>query len=392
MQLLESVESLYTTYYKLGNSIDYFYGCLLNRTGQLHLFDLIPFYDGLMLRVPKMSDPSQLEEMEEQTKMLDVVREHLHWQHILGVRTVGEFNAAIRAGYASELINVSEALQEKKLVDIVDQIVERKARMVLLAGPSSSGKTTTAKRVATLLMACGVRPRILSTDDYFVNRVDTPLDEHGEYDFECIEAVDTAFFNKQINQLLAGEEVELPRYDFPSGQRVFEGKKLRIGADDVIILEGNHALNPLFTRQIPDEKKFRIFVSPLTTVQLDDHNHIPTDDIRLLRRVIRDYKYRGYSALETIKRGPSVKAGEEKWILPFQEQADATFNSALLYELGVIRTQVLPILEQVPERAPEYAEAYRLTKFIHYFLPVPADQVPPTSLLREFAGGSSFRY
>ena len=387
-----SVESLYTTYYKLGNSIDYFYGCLLNRTGLLHLFDLIPFYDGLMLRVPKMSDPSQLEEMVEQTKMLDVVREHLHWQHILGVRTVGEFNAAIRAGYASELINVSEALQEKKLVDIVDQIVERKARMVLLAGPSSSGKTTTAKRVATLLMACGVRPRILSTDDYFVNRVDTPLDEHGEYDFECIEAVDTAFFNKQINQLLAGEEVELPRYDFPSGQRVFEGKKLSIGADDVIILEGNHALNPLFTRQIPDDKKFRIFVSPLTTVQLDDHNHIPTDDIRLLRRVIRDYKYRGYSALETIKRGPSVKAGEEKWILPFQEQADATFNSALLYELGVIRTQVLPILEQVPERAPEYAEAYRLTKFIHYFLPVPADQVPPTSLLREFAGGSSFRY
>ncbi len=392
VQLLESVESLYTTYYKLGNSIDYFYGCLLNRTGLLHLFDLIPFYDGLMLRVPKMSDPSQLEEMVEQTKMLDVVREHLHWQHILGVRTVGEFNAAIRAGYASELINVSEALQEKKLVDIVDQIVERKARMVLLAGPSSSGKTTTAKRVATLLMACGVRPRILSTDDYFVNRVDTPLDEHGEYDFECIEAVDTAFFNKQINQLLAGEEVELPRYDFPSGQRVFEGKKLSIGPDDVIILEGNHALNPLFTRQIPDDKKFRIFVSPLTTVQLDDHNHIPTDDIRLLRRVIRDYKYRGYSALETIKRGPSVKAGEEKWILPFQEQADATFNSALLYELGVIRTQVLPILEQVPERAPEYAEAYRLTKFIHYFLPVPADQVPPTSLLREFAGGSSFRY
>jgi uridine kinase len=225
-----------------------------------------------------------------------------------------------------------------------------------------------------------------------VNRVDTPRDEHGEYDFECIEAVDTAFFNEQMNALLRGDEVELPRYDFPTGERVFEGRRLRIGDDDVIILEGNHALNPILTRQIADEQKFRIFVSPLTTVQLDDHNHIPTEDIRLLRRIIRDYKYRGFSAFDTIKRSPSVKAGEQKWILPFQEQADATFNSALLYELGVIRTQVLPILEQVPERVPEYAEAHRLSKFIHYFRPVPGDQVPPTSLLREFAGGSSFRY
>ena len=241
-------------------------------------------------------------------------------------------------------------------------------------------------------MACGLRPHTLSTDDYFVNRVDTPKDENGEYDFECIEAVDTAFFNQQMNALLRGEEVELPRYDFPTGERVFEGRRLRIGAEDVIILEGNHALNPILTRQIPDHQKFRIFVSALTTVQLDDHNHIPTVDIRLLRRIIRDYKYRGFTALETIKRCPSVKAGEEKWIFPFQEQADATFNSALLYELGVFRPQVLPILEQVPERVPEYAEAKRLRKFLHYFRPVPGDQVPPTSLLREFAGGSSFKY
>jgi uridine kinase len=392
VQLLESQDSLYTYYYKLGDTIDYFYGCLLTRTSQVHLFDLVKFYDSLLLRIPSVKDPSRLEEMVEQQKMLGVIREHRRWQDILGVRTVGELNAAILAGHATDLINVSEALQEKKLVGIADEIAERGARIVLLAGPSSSGKTTTAKRLAILVMACGLRPHIISTDDYFVNRVDTPKDANGEYDFECIEAVDTELFNKQMNALLSGEEVELPRYDFRIGERVFEGRKLRIGPDDVILLEGNHALNPIFTRQIPEEKKFRIYVSALTTIQLDDHNHIPTDDIRLLRRILRDYRYRGFSAVETIKRGPSVKAGEEKWILPFQELADATFNSALLYELGVIRDQVLPILEQVPERVVEYAEATRLRKFLAYFRSIPGDQVPPTSLLREFAGGSSFKY
>ena len=392
VQLLESQNDLYTYYYRLGETIDYFYGCLLTRTSQVHLFDLIPFYDGLLLRIPSLAEPWRLEEMTEQKKMFGVIQEHRRWQDILGVRTVGEFNAAILAGHATDLINVSEALQEKKLVGIADEVAKRGARMVLLAGPSSSGKTTTAKRLAILIMACGLRPHIISTDDYFVNRVDTPRDANGEYDFECIEAVDTAFFNVQMNALLKGEEIELPRYDFPSGERVFEGRKLRIGPDDIIILEGNHALNPIFTRQIPEEKKYRIYVSTLTTVQLDDHNHIPTDDIRLLRRVLRDYKYRGYTAVETIKRAPSVEAGEKKWILPFQELADATFNSALLYELGVIRDQVLPILEQVPERAIEYAEATRLRKFLAYFRSIPGDQVPPTSLLREFAGGSSFKY
>jgi len=392
VQLLESQDSLYTYYYRLGETIDYFYSCLLTRTGQVHLFDLIKLYDGLLLRIPSEKEPWRLAEMVEQTKMLDVIREHHRWQDILGVRTVGEFNNAIQAGHATTLINVSEALQEKKLVGIADEITERGSRIVLMAGPSSSGKTTTAKRLAILIMACGRRPHIISTDDYFVNRVDTPRDANGEYDFECIEAVDTVFFNKQMNALLRGEEVELPRYDFPTGQRVFEGRKLRIGPEDVILLEGNHALNPIFTRQIPEEQKFRIYVSTLTTVQLDDHNHIPTNDIRLLRRVLRDYKYRGFSAVDTIKRGPSVRAGEEKWIFPFQELADATFNSALLYEIGVIRDQVLPILEQVPERAVEYAEASRLRKFLAYFRSIPGDQVPPTSLLREFAGGSSFKY
>lgn len=390
--LLQTLGSLYTNYYKLDETIDYFFGCLLTHTGQLYLFDLIPFYDGLLLRIPSEKQPDQLEPMQEQMKMLDVIREHHRWQNILGVRTVGEFNAAVQAGYAIDLINVSEALQEKKLSDIVDDIIRHHSRIVLIAGPSSSGKTTTAKRVAVLLMACGIRPRILGTDDYFVNRVDTPRDENGEYDFECVEAVDTAFFNQQMNQLLRGEEVELPRYDFMSGKRVFEGRRLRIGPDDVIILEGNHALNPIFTSQIPEEQKYRIYVSALTTVQLDDHNHVPTVDIRLLRRIIRDHRSRGFSAIDTIRRCPSVKAGEEKWIFPYQETANATFNSALLYELGVIRTQVLPILEQVNECAPEYTEARRLRKMISYFLPVPDEQVPPTSLLREFAGGSSFRY
>ena len=392
VQLLESLDSLYTNYYEMGGTIDYFYGCLLTRTSQIHLFDLLPFNDGLLLRVPSEKDPARLEELVEQKKMLGVIREYHRWQEILGVRTAGEFNAAILGGKASELINVSEALQEQKLSNIADEIAARGSKLVLIAGPSSSGKTTTAKRLAILLMACGMRPHILSTDNYFVNRVDTPRDANGEYDFECIEAVDTRLFNMQMSALLRGEEVELPRYDFPSGERVYEGRRLRTGPDDIIILEGNHALNPILSQQIPEEKKYRIYVSALTAIQLDDHNHIPTEDIRLLRRILRDYRYRGYSALETIKRCPSVKAGEEKWIFPYQELADATFNSALLYELGVIKDRVMPILEQVPERAVEYAESNRLRKFLQYFRSVPGDQVPPTSLLREFAGGSSFKY
>ena len=392
VQLLESQDSLYTDYYRLGDTIDYFYSCLLTRTSQVHLFDLVKYYDGLLLRTPSRKEPWRLEEKEEQPKMLGVIREHHRWQDILGVRTAGEFNNAVQAGHATDLINVSEALQVKKLSDITDEITKCGARMVLLAGPSSSGKTTTAKRLATLLMACGLRPHIISTDDYFVNRVDTPKDANGEYDFECIEAVDTVFFNQQMNALLEGKEVELPRYDFRIGERVFEGRRLRIDSDDIILLEGNHALNPILTCQIPDEQKFRIYVSTLTTIQLDDHNYIPTADIRLLRRILRDYRYRGFSAVETIKRCPSVTAGEEKWIFPFQGLADPTFNSAPLYEIGVIRDQVAPILEQVPERAVEYAEATRLRKFLAYFRGIPGDQVPPTSLLREFAGGSSFKY
>ncbi len=391
-QLLESQGNLYVHYYQLDQTIDFFYSSLLTHTGQIYLFDLMPLDDGMLLRVPSRKNPSLLEPLEPQEKKLGVFREYHRWQHFMGVRNAGEVNAAIRAGKASELINIAEALQERKLHNITDEIVERGAKIVLIAGPSSSGKTTTSKRIAIQLMACGLHPHTLSTDNYFVNRVDTPLDEKGEYDFECIEAVDTSFFNKQMNALLNGEEIELPRYDFPSGERKFEGNRLQIGADDVIILEGNHALNPIMSQLIPEDKKYRIYVSALTTIALDDHNFVPTDDIRLLRRLLRDCRYRGYSALETIRRYPSVSRGEEKWIFPFQETADATFNSALLYELNVIREQVMPILEQVSEREPEYSEASRLRKFLRYFLPVPARQVPPTSLLREFSGGSSFKY
>lgn len=391
-QLLESQGNLYVHYYQLADTIDFFYSSLLTSTGQLHLFDLIPLDEGMMLRVPSRKDPSRLEEFITQEKQLAVFREYHRWQHIMGVRNAGEVNAVIKAGRASEIINVAEALQERKMHMMTDEIVARGAKLVLVAGPSSSGKTTTSKRLAIQMMACGLHPHTLSTDNYFVNRVDTPRDENGEYDFECIEAMDTAFFRKQMNQLLSGEEVELPRYDFVSGERKFEGRKLKIGPDDVIILEGNHALNPILSEQIPDEQKYRIYVSTLTTIALDDHNFVPTEDIRVLRRVLRDYRYRGYTAIDTLRRYPSVTRGEEKWIYPFQETADATFNSALLYELNVIREQVMPILEQVDEREPEYSEASRLRKFLRYFTPVPARQVPPTSLIREFAGGSSFKY
>lgn len=391
-KLLRSQHNLYTYYYRLGDTIDYFYSCLLTRTSQLHLFKVEKYFDGLLLRIPSRKDPSKLEELVPQEKMFEVIREHHRWQNILGVRTAGEFNEAIQKGFVSEIINVSEALQEKKLNQIVDSIVERGSKLVLVAGPSSSGKTTTSKRLAILLMASGMKPHTLSTDDYFVNRVDNPKDADGTYDFECIEAMDTTLFNQQMHKLLLGEEIELPRYDFVKGERVYEGRKLKIGKDDIIILEGNHALNPILSSQVPEDKKFRVYVSALTTIALDDHNNIPTQDIRLLRRILRDYKYRGYSALDTIRRYPSVSRGEDKWIFPFQELADATFNSALLYELAVIKDQVTPILEQVCECEPEYAEASRLRKFLKYFQSVPADEVPPTSLLREFAGGSSFKY
>lgn len=393
VKLLESVGSLYTHYYKLGNSIDYFYGSLLTHTGGLRVFDLIPYHDGCLLRVPSMKDPNKLEDMVNQQKLLDIFDEHHTWQDIVGISTVGDFNRACIDGHATDLINVSEALQEKKIARIADEINSRKGvRIVLIAGPSSSGKTTFSKRLAIQLMACGLKPYPVSLDDYFVDREKTPLDEHGDYDFESLYALNLELFNKHMKALLAGQEVILPKYNFQAGKSESSGNVLRLEENTILILEGIHALNPELLPQIEEACKYKIYVSAITTIMLDDHNYIPTTDNRLLRRIVRDFKYRGCSALDTIRRWPSVQAGENKWIFPYQEHADIMFNSALLFELAVIREQAIPLLEQVPENVSEYSEAYRLRKFLRYFVPMPSLQIPPTSLLREFLGGSSFQY
>lgn len=392
-KLLKSVGRLYTTYYEIDGYKDYYYGTLLTNTRQLYLFGLEKYYDGMLLRTPSRDDPSRLGELVRQDKMFDIFQEHHRWQHILGVSTVGDFNEAVQQGRSTDLINVSEALQEKKISQIADMISTRRGvRMVLISGPSSSGKTTFCKRLSIQLLTCGVKPVPISLDDYFVNREETPKDDNGEYDYESLYALDIGLLNRQLNALFAGEEVELPRYNFQSGRSEKSGRKLRLADDEVLVVEGIHALNPELTAQIPEEQKFRVYASALTTILLDAHNYIPTTDNRLLRRIIRDYKYRGVSAQETIHRWPSVRAGENKWIFPYQENADVMFNTALLFELAVIKSQAEPLLELVPENADEYAEAYRLLKFLKYISPIPNRQLPPTSLLREFLGGSSFKY
>ena len=390
--LLETTGRLYSSYYRLGDKIDYYYGSLLTSTGKIHLFELQRYHDGLLLRVPSRDNPDILEDLVRQDKMRGIFSEHHQWQKILGVSTVGEFNTACRRGHTNDLINVAEALQEKRIAGIADDIHRRGARIVLISGPSSSGKTTFSKRLSIQLMANGLHPVALSLDDYFVDRELTPRDEHGEYDFESLYAVDLPYFNAQLSALLQGEEVELPRFDFTTGRRVLTGRRLRIDVGNVLILEGIHALNPELTTHIAEDAKYGVYVSALTSIMLDDHNYIPTTDNRLLRRILRDYKYRSYSAEDTINRWASVRKGEDKWIFPYQENADAMFNSALLFELAVLRSHLIPILEQVKENSSAYSEAYRLRKFLQYFEPVPDDDLPPTSLLREFLGGSSFKY
>ena len=391
--LLRTTGRLYTTYYDIGGYVDYYYGTLLTNTSQLYLFGLERYYDGLLLRIPDRDDPSRLGPMTRQDKMFEIFKEHHEWQNLLGMGTVGTFNTAVRQGHANDIINVAEALQEKKIAHIAEMIAERKdVRMVLIAGPSSSGKTTTCKRLSVQLLTCGIKPVPISLDDYFVDREKTPLDADGEYDFESLHALNLPLLNSQLAALFRGEEVELPKYNFTAGRSEPSGHHLRLGEHDVLVVEGIHALNPELTAQIPDSQKFRVYASALTTILLDTHNYIPTTDNRLLRRIIRDYKYRGCSAQDTIRRWPSVRAGENKWIFPYQENADVMFNTAMIYELAVIRKQALPVLEEVPENCPEYAEAYRLRKFLHYFAEVDYDKLPPTSLLREFLGGSSFTY
>ena len=391
--LLETTGSIYTFYYSLDGFCDYYYGSLLPRTGGLYLYDVVKYYDGILLRIPNRHDPSALEEIVKQQKMMDVFRENHHWQEIMGITTLGELNKAVLDGHTSDIIKVTEALQEKIISKIADKIAEKEGvKMVLISGPSSSGKTTFSKRLSIQLMASGMHPYPVSLDNYFINRDDTPLDEDGNHDFESLYALDLDFFNKQLKSLVKGEEIELPYYNFTTGKREFRGEKLQLKDNMILVLEGIHALNPELTPDIPEANKFRVYVSALTSILIDHHNYIPTTDNRLLRRIIRDYKYRGCSAEVTISRWPSVRAGEEKWIFPYQENADAMFNSALLYELAVIKDYVEPLLRQVPQSSPEYSEAYRLIKFLQYFIPVHDKELPPTSLLREFLGGSSFRY
>ena len=393
VKLMKSTGTLFTTYYDIDGYVDYYYGSLLTNTKQIYLFGLEKYYDGLLLRLPSREHPSELDEMTHQDKMFGIFKEHHQWQDILGLRTIGDLNEVISKGYAPQLIQVSEALQEKKIGKIADEIAQRKGiKLVLIAGPSSSGKTTTCKRLSVQLAVNGIKPIGISLDDYFLDREKTPLDEKGDYDFEHLHALNLPLFNEQLNALFKGEEVELPRYDFPTGKSLMSGKKLKLHDDNILVVEGIHALNPELTAQIPNEQIFRVYASALTTILLDNHNYIPTTDNRLLRRIIRDHKYRGVSAKDTIHRWPSVRAGENRWIFPYQENADAMFNTAMLFELAVIKIQAEPLLQQVPENCEEHAEAYRLLKFLHYIKPIPDTQIPPTSLLREFLGGSSFEY
>jgi uridine kinase len=363
-------------------------------TRYLHLFDLVPYFDGLLLRYPNSAHSNQLPEVINQRKMFDIVREHRNWLRILNLSNINSVNHLVRAGQAGDLIKVSEALHEKKVAEIADQIAHRapNVRIVLIAGPSSSGKTSFAKRLEVQLRVAGLQPVALSLDNYFVNRENTPRDTHGEYNFEALEAINIPLFNQHILSLLQGETIQLPTFDFATGQQHYTGPTLQIGPNHIVLIEGIHGLNPKLTPQLPSTTIFRIYVSALTQLSIDSHNRIPSTDHRLIRRIVRDYKYRKYTALETLKRWPSVRSGEEQHIFPFQEEAEVMFNSSLMYELCVLKTAAEPLLREVFPDQPQFAEAKRLLKFLEYFEPIAPTEVPPTSILREFVGGSSFRY
>ena len=393
VDLLESSTMLYSNFYRLNNHIDYYYGALLPSTGMLYMFDLQRYEDGMILIVPDRHNPNDLHKVVNQPKMMKILDEFTRFNFIAGISTVGKMNKAIIDGMTGDLLKVSEALQEKKLVAIAEDITSRKdIKIVLISGPSSSGKTTFAKRLSVQLMTNLIRPVAISLDDYFVNREHTPLDDNGGYDFESLYALDLELFNSDLQKLIDGQEIEIPTFNFKTGKREFTGKTLKLHPSSILIIEGIHALNPVLTQHIEDKYKFKIYVSALTTISLDDHNWIPTTDNRLIRRIVRDYQFRKYSAQETIGRWESVRDGENKWIFPYQENADAMFNSALVYELAVLKSHVEPILQEVPKSAPEYTEAYRLLRFLEYFKPIRESEIPPTSLLREFLGGSSFIY
>mgnify|MGYP000831943654 FL=1 len=382
-RLIETAGLPYTSYYELEGYINFFYGCLTPSTGYIQLFDLKPYMDGVLLRIPKQTDPMELQPVIKQDKMFEAYKEHLTLQRTVGLDNVGDLNLAIEKGRSQDIILVSEAMQEKQVAKIAEKIADgykEGIRIVLISGPSSSGKTTFCKRLQVQLTTNLLHPVGISLDDYFLNREDTPKDEHGEYDFESLYALDLPYFNKDLKKLLSGEEIELPSFNFESGRRIFKGKKLKLRENSILVIEGIHALNPELTEFIDDKYKYRVYVSVLTSISLDNHNWIPTTDNRLLRRIIRDYRFRGYSAEDTINRWPSVRRGEDKWIFPYQENADAMFNSAMLYELAALRKYAEPILAQVPESNKANAEAYRLLRFLRYFNYIPTEAVSYTHL------------
>ena len=398
VKLIETSGQIYTDYYMLGDTVDYYYGPLVPSAGYLKVWGLERLYDGLMLRVPDKNNPLKLSERVDMPRTFEMFAEKVRWDIIMRLSNAGDVNKAILRGHASELIQVSEALQEKKIVKIAEEIdrrfhdEENPIRLVLITGPSSSGKSTFCKRLSVQLLACGLRPYSFSTDDYFVNRVDTPKLPNGQYDFDNIETVDYKLLGEHLERLMKGEVVEVPEYNFVTGKREWNGKKFKLSNDSVLIIEGIHALNPLLTKQIPDSKKYKIYISALTSISLDDHNWIPTQDNRLLRRIIRDYNKGAFSARETISQWKSVCEAEDQWIFPFQETADVMFNSALNIEFAVLRTHAELILASVQKNCPEYSEAHRLLKFLRYFIPISDKEIPPTSIMREFVGGSSFKY
>ena len=398
VKLIETSGQIYTDYYMLGDTVDYYYGPLVPSAGYLKVWGLERLYDGLMLRVPDKNNPLKLSERVDMPRTFEMFAEKVRWDIIMRLSNAGDVNKAILRGHASELIQVSEALQEKKIVKIAEEIdrrfhdEENPIRLVLITGPSSSGKSTFCKRLSVQLLACGLRPYSFSTDDYFVNRVDTPKLPNGQYDFDNIETVDYKLLGEHLERLMKGEVVEVPEYNFVTGKREWNGKKFKLNNDSVLIIEGIHALNPLLTKQIADSKKYKIYISALTSISLDDHNWIPTQDNRLLRRIIRDYNKGAFTARETISQWNSVCEAEDQWIFPFQETADVMFNSALNIEFAVLRTHAELILASVQKNCPEYSEAHRLLKFLRYFIPISDKEIPPTSIMREFVGGSSFKY
>lgn len=393
-KLFKSRLLLYTSVYYLDKTVGYFYGTLVPSTGYLKVFDLVKYHDGILLRFPKASQPDEVEEMVKQDKIFGIFQEHKKGAKILGIEGVGSLNECIKNNTISEIIKISEALHEKKIAYIADDIHRKRdnVKLVLISGPSSSGKTTFCKRLSIQLRIWGFKPIMLSLDDYFVDREQTPKDENGDYDYECLEAIDVKLFNENLLDLMNGKEVTIPKFDFTTGKRGMHNHSLQMKHDNILVVEGIHGLNPGLTPMIDHLMKYKIYISALTQIAIDDHNRIPTTDNRLLRRIVRDYKYRNYSAYDTLNRWKSVRRGEDKNIFPYQEEADAVFNSALIYELGILKTYAEPILREVQADVVEYSEAKRLLKFISYFLPIKENEVPPTSLLREFLGGSSFKY